>query len=79
MSHPLLEQYPEQFVTVTKFDKDHPDLLSARRSRHMIATIAQQPEPVRRVFRKRFGRWFLHVPSLIAYLEQDDSLPSHAA
>lgn len=69
MIHPLIDQYPEQFVTLTKFNRDHSDLLPERRARHMIATLSMQPKPVQRVFRKRFGRWFLHIPSLVNYLE----------
>lgn len=76
MTHPLIQQYPEGLVTITAFGNDHPDLMPARRARHMIDTLASQPEPVQRVFRKRFGRWFLHVPSLVNYLELDQSLVS---
>lgn len=74
MSHPLIEQYPEGFATLTRFGKEHPDLLPPRRARHMVATLLQQPEPVRLIFRKRFGRWMLHIPSLVDYLEQEVSL-----
>jgi hypothetical protein len=73
-NHYLLEKYPSGFATITAFGKADSEILPERRSRHMIATITQQPELVQRVFRKRFGRWMIHIPSLINYLEQEDSL-----
>ena len=78
MTHPLILRYPEGLVTITTFGNDHPDLMPTRRARHMIDTIAIQPEPVQRVFRKRFGRWFVHIPSLVDYLELESALVSKA-
>ncbi|WOJ94214.1 hypothetical protein R0135_03365 [Congregibacter variabilis] len=75
-NHYLIEKYPSGFETVTAFGKAHPEILPERRARNMIATLTQQPEPVQRVFRKRFGRWGIHVPSLVNYLELDAPLIS---
>ena len=76
MNHPLIDRYQEQFVTLTAFGHKHPDVLPARRARHIIANLETQPEQLRKVFRKRFGRWFVHIPSLVEYLEEGAPLLS---
>ena len=74
MRHYLLEQYPEEVVLITTFGKENPEILSTRKSRNIIDRLQVQPEIVRRIFRKRFNRWYVHIPSLIAYLESEQSL-----
>ena len=79
MAHHLIEQYPEGVVLITDFGNDHPEILPTRRSRAFIDRLAAEPEEVQRIFRKRFNRWFIHVPSLIEYLEIDKSLLKESA
>jgi len=73
-THPLLDEYPDRLVLVTEFGKSHPNILPPRRARSYIAGLYSQPELIKRIFRKRFGRWFIHVPSLVEYLSIEDSL-----
>lgn len=79
MQHHLLEQYPEGVVPLIQFGKDHPEILPERRSRAYIGRLAREPEIVQHVFRKRFNRWFIHIPSLIEYLENESSLLKSSA
>lgn len=74
--HPLLDQYPDNLVSVTTFGREHPEILSPRRAYGFIDQInnGAPAESIRRIFRKRFGRWFVHVPSLVEYLESEDPL-----
>lgn len=76
MRHPLLEQYPDELVLLTTFGEAHPEILPARRARKFIAQIStgHAPDQVRKIFRKRFGRWFIHVPSAVDYLTNEDPL-----
>ncbi|MCR9104749.1 MAG: hypothetical protein NXI15_05605 [Gammaproteobacteria bacterium] len=74
MQHYLLEQYPEGVVLITDFGDDHPEILSTRKSRNIIDRLAAEPRMVQKVFRKRFNRWYVHIPSLIEYLENQESL-----
>ncbi len=74
MQHILLEQYPTGFCPLNQFGAEHPNLMPTRRARQKIATLEQQDEDVKRIFRKRFGRWYIHIPSLIAYMERDESI-----
>lgn len=76
MNHPLNDQHPERIVSVTDFTKQHPELMPERRARNHIDQInrASAPEAIRKIFRKRFNRWFVHVPSLVDYLEKEESL-----
>lgn len=74
MQHHLLNQYPEGVVLITDFGSDHPDILSTRKARNIIDRLAAEPQIVQRVFRKRFNRWYVHVPSLIDYLEMESPL-----
>lgn len=74
MSHYLLEQYPQSVALISDFSDAHPEIFTLRKCRTLIARIADQPEAVQRVFRKRFGRWYIHVPSLVEYLEAEDPL-----
>lgn len=69
MSQPILEKYPAGVVLLTAFCNEHPELLPLRRARTYIATLYEQPENIQRIFRKRLGRWHVHVPSLIEYYE----------
>ncbi len=72
--HQLLKQYPEGVALITDFGRDHPEILSTRKSRNIIDRLACQPDIVQRVFRKRFNRWYIHIPSLVDYLETEESL-----
>lgn len=84
MSHYLLEQYPEGVALITDFGKDHPDILSLRKSRNYIDRITRPdpenpiPDAIKLVFRKRFNRWYVHIPSLIEYLECQEPLVASA-
>ena len=78
MSHHLLEKYPTQIVPIIQFGADHPDILPLRRSRSCIANLEAQDEIIKRIFRKRFGRWYVHIPSLIEYMETEESIISAA-
>lgn len=78
MTHFLVEKYPEGFVPIAEFGSSHPDLMPLRRAQHFITNLESQPLDVQRIFRKRFGRWFIHVPSLVAHLEDEASLPGVA-
>lgn len=76
MCHHLLEQYPDELVLLTTFGEAHPEILPARRARKFIAQIStgNAPDQVKKIFRKRFGRWFIHVPSAVDYLMNEDPL-----
>jgi len=78
MAHFLIEQYPTQVVPIIQFGDDHPDILPLRRSRKCIASLATQEECIQRIFRKSFNRWYVHIPSLIEYMERDESIISAA-
>lgn len=69
MHHPLNQEHPTGVVMLTAFCEQHPDILPLRRARFYISTLYEQPETIQRIFRKRMGRWHVHVPSLIAYFE----------
>lgn len=79
MRHQLLEQYPEGVALITDFGRDHPEILTTRKCRNIIDRLAAEPEIVQRVFRKRFNRWYVHIPSLIEYLEADFSIIKESA
>lgn len=74
MQHYLIEQYPADFVPLKVFTDEHPDLMPLRRARALIANLENQDDDVQRIFRKRFGRWLIHVPSLIAHLDREESI-----
>lgn len=79
MQHYLLEQYPEEVSLITTFGGDHPEILSTRKCRNIIDRLAAEPLIVQRVFRKRFNRWYVHIPSLIDYLECQEPLVKESA
>lgn len=79
MEHSLLRQYPEGVALITEFGNDHPEILSVHHCRKIIDRLASEPPIVQRVFRKRFNRWYVHIPSLIEYLEHQDSLVRESA
>ena len=74
MMRTLLEQYPDGIALITDFGESHPEILSTRKSRAVIDRIAAEPPIVRRVFRKRFSRWYVHIPSLVEYLEHHEPI-----
>jgi hypothetical protein len=76
MAHFLIEQYPTVVVPIIQFGKDHPEILTETRSRKFIANLDSRGEEVQRIFRKRFGRWYIHIPSLIEYMELEESIPA---
>jgi hypothetical protein len=78
MQHSLIEQYPTLFSPLKDFTAKHPDLMPMRRARACIANLENQDDDVKLIFRKRFGRWYIHVPSLIAYMEREESIISAA-
>lgn len=70
----FMEQYPAEIALLTDFCEKFPDILPLRRARSAIDQIntgTATPE-LSKVFRKRFGRWHVHVPSLVAYMLNDD-------
>lgn len=74
MAHYLIDQYPALVVPIIQFGEEHPDILPTRRSRRVIANLEAHDDSVKKIFRKRFGRWYVHVPSLIEYMEREDSI-----
>lgn len=69
--HPLEKKYPDNFVMVTTFGEQTPDVLGKRQAYSHIDRINRgtaSPE-IRRIFRKRFGRWYIHIPSLVEYMD----------
>lgn len=71
----LLKEFPTGFATLKEFSEQYPQILSVRRARNSIATLASQPPAVQKIYRKRFGRWFIHIPSLVAYMEDETPIP----
>jgi len=72
--HYLEQKYPIEFVPLREFCAAHPDLLPEPRARKYIANLTSQHSLVQRIFRKRFGRWHVHVPSYVAYMNDEQSI-----
>ncbi|MEP5568089.1 MAG: hypothetical protein ABJN62_09675 [Halioglobus sp.] len=70
----LIQKYPTGYALITDFGDSFPEIMSTTKARKHINRLDDESESVRKIFRKRLSRWYLHIPSLCEYMEREEPL-----